>query len=137
MKIYDVLILGAGASGLMCASHLDKSLDIAIVDVNEKVAKKLKISGGGKCNITNKFVDIKNFDGDAELISNALDEYSRDDLLDFLKENNVDLELRKNRYYFCKNSSDEIISLLKKKSSHAKMLLNHEIISLKKRGRII
>ena len=89
MKIYDVIILGAGASGLMCASHLDKSLNIAIVESNEKVAKKLKVSGGGKCNITNKFVDIKNFDGDAELISNALDIYSRDNLLDFLKENNV------------------------------------------------
>ena len=132
MKIYDVIILGAGASGLMCASHLDKSLNIAIVDSNEKVAKKLKISGGGKCNITNKFVDIKNFDGDAELITNALDEFSRDNLLDFLKENNVDLELRKNRYYFCQKSSDEIIDLLKKKSRHSEMLLNHEVISLKK-----
>jgi len=103
MKIYDVIILGAGASGLMAASHLDKSLDIAIVDSNEKVAKKLKISGGGKCNITNKFVDVKNFDGDAELISNALKTYSKDDLLNFLQENNIDLELRKNRYYFCQN----------------------------------
>jgi len=43
MKIYDVLILGAGASGLMCASHLDKRVKVAIVDINEKVAKKLKI----------------------------------------------------------------------------------------------
>ena len=132
MKTYDVIILGAGASGLMCASHLDNSLDIAIVDSNEKVAKKLKISGGGKCNITNKFVDIKNFDGDEKIISNALDEFSKDDLLDFLKENSVDLELRKNRYYFCQKSSDEIINLLKKKSRHAEMLLNHEVISLKK-----
>lgn len=132
MKIYDVIILGSGASGLMCASHLEKSLDIAIVDSNEKVAKKLKISGGGKCNITNKYVDIKNFDGDSELITNALEKFSRDDLLDFLKENNVDLELRKNRYYFCKHSADDIINVLKKKSSHATTLLNHEIISLKK-----
>ena len=43
MKIYDVLILEAGASGLMCASHLDKKLSTAIVDINAKVAKKLKI----------------------------------------------------------------------------------------------
>jgi len=111
MKIYDVIILGAGASGLMLASHLEKSLSVAIVDANDKVAKKLKISGGGKCNITNKFVEIKNFDGD---------------------ENHIDLELRKNRYYFCKNSSDEIINLLKKKSHNANILLNHEIMSLKK-----
>lgn len=132
MKIYDVIILGAGASGLMLASHLEKSLSVAIVDANDKVAKKLKISGGGKCNITNKFVEIKNFDGDEQLIQNALDTYSKDDLLEFLKHNHIDLELRKNRYYFCKNSSDEIINLLKKKSHNANILLNHEIMSLKK-----
>jgi len=132
MKIYDVVILGGGASGLMCASHLDKSLDIAIVESNEKVAKKLKVSGGGKCNVTNKYVDVINFEGDYELIQNALNTLSRDDLLEYLKQNNIDLELRKNRYYFCKKSSDEIINLLKKKSSHAKILLNHEILSLAK-----
>ena len=57
MKIYDVLILGAGASGLMCASHLDTSLHVAIVDTNAKVAQKLKVSGGGKCNITSLHVE--------------------------------------------------------------------------------
>ena len=87
MKIYDVLILGAGASGLMCASHLDKKVSVAIVDVNDKVAKKLKISGGGKCNITNAEVSENNFDGEEELIEYVLSVFSRDDLLEFLDNN--------------------------------------------------
>ncbi len=132
MKIYDVLIIGGGASGLMCASHLKKQLCIGIIDNNEKFAKKLKISGGGKCNITNKFVDVKNFDGDEEIILNALSEFSRDDLLDFLKQNSIALELRKNRYYFCKRNSDDIINLLKKKSSHVENILNTTVLEVKK-----
>ncbi len=132
MKIYDVIILGAGASGLMCASCLDKSLHIGIVDVNDKVAKKLKISGGGKCNITNVNVDASNYDGDNEFISYSLNAFSKDDLLNFLKQNSVELELRKGRYYFCKNSSDEIINVLKRKTKHAEMLLNTEVLQVKK-----
>ena len=132
MKIYDVLIIGGGASGLMCASYLKKQLDVGIIDNNEKLAKKLKISGGGKCNITNKFVDVKNFDGDEEIILNALSKFSRDDLLDFLKQNSVALELRKNRYYFCKKSSDDIINLLKNKTRHIENILNTTVLEVKK-----
>ena len=132
MKIYDVLILGAGASGLMCASHLDVNLQVAIIDVNEKVAKKLKISGGGKCNITNVEVSGNNFDGDEELVEYALSVFSRDDLLSFLYDSGVDPVLRKDRYYFCKNSSDEIINILKTKTQHFETLLNREILALKK-----
>jgi len=136
MKVYDVLILGAGASGLMCASHLDDSLDVAIVDGNEKIAKKLKISGGGKCNITNVSVNEFHYDGDEELISYALSVFSKENLLDFLDENDVRLEIRKNRYYFCKNSSDDIINLLKAKIKNVDLLLYREIFKVKKNGEL-
>jgi len=132
MNIYDVLILGGGASGLMCASHLDKNLKVAIVDGNDKVAKKLKISGGGKCNITNVEVSVNNFDGDSELVEYALSIFSRDDLLKFLEDNGVNPIIRKDRYYFCKNSSDEIINILKRKTQNFETLLNREIIEVKK-----
>lgn len=132
MKIIDVVILGAGASGLMCAANLNKNLDVAIIDANEKCAKKLKISGGGKCNITNKFVDVKNFDGDSKFIKSVLDKFSKKDMLKFLDQNNVELELRKNRYFFCKHSSDDIINVLKKRVSFAKKYLNTKVLSVTK-----
>jgi len=132
MKIYDVLILGAGASGLMCASQLDKKVSVAIVDANDKVAKKLKISGGGKCNITNAEVSENNFDGDEELVEYALSVFSRDDLLEFLHNNGVEPVLRKDRYYFCQNSSDEIINILKAKTRDCEILLNRDVLALAK-----
>ncbi|MDP2894261.1 MAG: aminoacetone oxidase family FAD-binding enzyme [Sulfurimonas sp.] len=132
MKIYDVLILGAGASGLMCASHLDKKLSVAIVDVNGKVAVKLKISGGSKCNVTNVEVSEYNYDGDSEFISNVLDAFSKEDLLNYLRINGVEPVIRKNRYYFCKDSSDEIINIFRKNISYVEMFLNRDIVEVKK-----
>lgn len=134
MKIYDVLILGAGASGLMCAAHLSRSLDVALVDCNEKVAKKLKISGGGKCNITNVEVDISHYDSTDEALSHALEVFSKEDLLSFLAQNGLEPEIRKGRYYFCKKSSDEIIAILQAKTKNRDLLLNHEILQVKKEG---
>jgi len=132
MKIYDVLILGGGASGLMCATHLSKKNSIAIVEVNDKLAKKLKVSGGGKCNITNASVELENFDGDSELVSYALKKFSRDKLLNFLDRNRVELELRKGRYYFCQESSDVIIDVLKRSLKGVDLFLNSDVLSLEK-----
>lgn len=132
MKIYDVLIIGGGASSLMCATHLKPSLNVAIIDNNAKLAQKLKISGGGKCNITNVEVSTDNFDGDADLVQYALNTFSKDNLLKFLDRNNIEVVIRKNRYYFCKNSSDAIINVLKKQSSHAIILLNTNVLEVKK-----
>jgi len=132
MEIRDVIILGAGASGLMYAAHLDRNLDVAIVDANERCAKKLKISGGGKCNITNKYVDVKNFDGDDEFIRSVLHRFGRDDMLKFLEDNKIELELRKNRYYFCKRSSEDVINVLKRKTSFVKFYLDTIILDVKK-----
>lgn len=133
MKIYDVLILGAGASGLMCASELSKKMSVAIIDVNAKVALKLKISGGGKCNITNVSVTKENFDGDADLVSSVLKNFSKDDLLDFLQRNSLTPVIRKNRYYFCRDSSDEIINILKRLTKHHELILNTEISGVRKK----
>lgn len=136
MKIYDVIILGGGASGLMCAANIGKKKSVLIIEGNEKVAKKLKISGGGKCNITNTSVETKNFDGNSELVAFALKKFSKDNLLNFLDRNRVELELRKERYYFCKSSSDAIINVLKNGSKYAQTILNEKIISVTKDNEI-
>ena len=132
MKIYDVVILGGGASGLMCAAFLDKNLDVAIIEKNNQFAKKLKISGGGKCNITNTSVSLDNFEGDELLVSTILDSFSKDNLLDFLDAEGIELELRKNRYYFCKNSSDDIIDVLKNKIKNVDKFLGEDVVDVVK-----
>ncbi len=134
LKLYDVIVLGGGASGLMFLNHISKKKNTALVETNERVAKKLKISGGGKCNLTNTQVAVENFDGDATLVSQALHSFSQEKLLNFLDRNRVPLELRKNRYYFCENSSDEIIDVLKKGMKRVDVHLNHAITSVEKEG---
>jgi predicted Rossmann fold flavoprotein len=136
MKIYDIVILGGGASGLMCANHLSKKKSIAIIEGNEKLAKKLKISGGGKCNITNINVALHNFDGEGGIIAYALQKFSKEKLLQFLERNRVELELRKGRYYFCKNSSDDIIDVLKRALKGVDIYLDDEIQSVIKKDEI-
>lgn len=132
MKKYDVIILGAGASGLMCGAFLDKSLHTAMIDTNEKVGKKIKISGGGKCNVTNTNVTPNHYDGDEAFISHAIKEFSKEDLLLFLNKNGLKLEIRKGRYYFCKQSSEEILRILRTKTQHIDMLLQTNILNVKK-----
>jgi len=132
MKIYDVIILGAGASGLMCAGNLSKKKSVLIIETNEKIAKKLKISGGGKCNITNVHVDTENFDGDETLLMKTFKKFSKESLLRFLDRNRVELEIRKERYYFCKESAQDIIDVLQKMSQYAKIELNSKVESVQK-----
>ena len=132
MKIYDVLILGAGASGLMCASNLSKRLQVGIIEGNDAVARKLKISGGGKCNITNVEVSVEHYDGDKTLLQKVLKRYSRNNLLEFLERNRVELEIRKGRYYFCKKSAQDVIDLLMKSAQKSDILLREKIMCVEK-----
>jgi predicted Rossmann fold flavoprotein len=134
MKNYDVLILGAGASGLMCAGNLPKKMRVGVIDVNEKAAKKLKISGGGKCNITNADVALSNYDGGEILLQAVFKKFDKEKLLNFLDRNRVELELRKGRYYFCKNSSDDIIEILLRAAKNAELCLREKLLDVKKNG---
>jgi predicted Rossmann fold flavoprotein len=134
MKNYDVLILGAGASGLMCAGNLPKKMRVGVIDVNEKAAKKLKISGGGKCNITNADVALSNYDGGETLLQAVFKKFDKEKLLNFLDRNRVELELRKGRYYFCKNSSDDIIEILLRAAKNAELCLREKLLDVKKNG---
>ncbi|MEA2111436.1 MAG: aminoacetone oxidase family FAD-binding enzyme [Campylobacterota bacterium] len=130
-KIFDVLILGAGASGLMCAGELQHSsnLHVALIEGSDRPAQKLKISGGGKCNITNVNVTAEHFLGDELFIQSVLKQYGKEELLKFLHVNGIELELRKERYYFCKKSSNEIISLLLKRAKGTEFFYKHKVIS--------
>lgn len=133
MKInYDVIILGAGASGLMCAAQLGEktTLQIAILEGNSRPALKLKASGGGKCNLTNVEVDASHFLGDADLVSHALSVFSKEELLKYFHRGGLRPVIRKERYYFCPKSSDEVISILLGRSQGCELLLGYKILGV-------
>lgn len=132
MKHYDVIILGGGASGLMCAAQLrqNSSLSVAIIEGNTRPALKLKASGGGKCNLTNVEVDESHFLGDENLVKQALSVFGQRELLDYFRDGGLRPVIRKERYYFCPKSSDEVISILVGKAAGTDLLFGHKILSL-------
>ena len=132
MKHYDVIILGGGAGGLMCAAQLRQksTLSIAIIEGNNRPALKLKASGGGKCNLTNVEVDESHYLGDQSLIKHVLSAFPQKALLEYFREGGLRPVIRKERYYFCPKSSDEVISILMGKAHGCDVLLGHKILSV-------
>jgi predicted flavoprotein YhiN len=70
LRLIDTVILGGGASGLFLGSLLKKNY--LIIEHNREIGAKIKISGGGKCNITNKIVTENKYRGDKELVKKIL-----------------------------------------------------------------
>ena len=130
-KETEILILGAGASGLMLAALLERD-NYLIVDNNPKVGSKILVSGGGKCNITNGNLKPKNFLGEQRFVRNVLKRFDNHDLLAWLEKRGLQPIVRKNHQYFCENSAKELVTLLEKEINRKKILLNHEIKELKK-----
>ncbi len=112
-KHHKILIIGAGASGLMVANRF-RDHDIALLDANPLPAQKIKISGGGKCNITNKHLSPDHYLGDPDFIAPILRHFDQNDLLNYLKDHGLTPILQKRDQYFCPHSSQELITLLTK-----------------------
>ncbi|MEA3290352.1 MAG: aminoacetone oxidase family FAD-binding enzyme [Campylobacterota bacterium] len=129
--IYDIAIIGAGASGLMAASRL-KDKKVCLIDHNKKIGEKIKISGGSKCNITNKYLSADKYLGNEKFVAKTLKRFDQNDLLKFLNKNGVfpkvDEKIVKGTY-FC-NSSSDVISMFKKLISHVHMKLETKVLDV-------
>jgi len=134
-KKVDILIIGAGASGLMFAT-LVKDKNIMIVDNNSKIGNKILISGGGKCNITNGDVNSRNYLGNQRFIKNILKRFNQLSLLTWLEERGLIPVIRKNHQYFCKNSANELLDIFKKEISSKSIELNIKVKEVRKNGDI-
>ena len=129
-KIHEIIVVGAGASGLMFGALVQQR--VLFIDVNEQIAMKLKISGGGKCNITNTTVKTSDYLGDSEFISHALGELSSSELLSFF--DGVELQERKYGQIFGANSSKDFIDVLKKRNIKNEFKLNTKVLHVQKNG---
>jgi predicted Rossmann fold flavoprotein len=128
LMVYDVAIIGAGASGLMLAAQL-KDLNICLIDTNETIGAKIKVSGGGKCNITNKYVNSEHYLGCKEFVQTVLDGFDNQALLKFLNQNGVTPKIHEKIIkgtYFC-NSSNEVIAMFKRLTAHCEYYLNTHV----------
>jgi predicted Rossmann fold flavoprotein len=109
-----------------------KDKELLILESSSKPAPKIKISGGGRCNITNKNLSTDNYLGDPKFIKPILEGFDQNDLLDFLRARLLEPVIRKKSQYFCPHSSQELIDLLKS-DLRVKIIYNHRVQSVKKR----
>jgi len=111
---YDVIIVGAGAAGLMCAAEAYKrGLRVLTLDQAEKVAQKIRISGGGRANFTNLYASPANFLSDnPRFCISALKRYTQHDFIALVDRHRIDWEERDHGQLFCKGSAQQIIDLL-------------------------
>lgn len=130
-KEVDILILGAGASGLLLGSLL-KEKDFLIIDNNPKIGAKILVSGGGRCNITNGNVKPKNFVGEQRFVKSVIKRFDQHALLAWLGERGLQPIVRKNHQYFCEKSAKELVYVFQKEISSKKIQLNTNVENIKK-----
>ncbi len=136
---YDAIILGAGASGLMCAlTAANRKLRIAIIDHNSHAGRKISISGGGKCNFTNLNMGSTHYIGEQSFVEPALDAFTPQKTLDLFRKYNLSWEEREHGQLFGTQSAKQFVRALVqdclKLGCH--FFLEHKIENLKKEENI-
>ncbi|PHR56329.1 MAG: aminoacetone oxidase family FAD-binding enzyme [Arcobacter sp.] len=106
--------------------------DIVIIEHNPRIGMKIKVSGGGKCNVTNEEVSEDNYLGESNFVKNVLLSYTPRELLDFLNKRKVYPSIRSLGQYFCKKSADEVINALEVGISKKAFLLSRKVLSIEK-----
>ncbi len=130
----DVIIIGAGASGLMCAIEAGKrGRKVMVLDHANKAGKKILMSGGGRCNFTNYSIDPDNFiSNNPHFCKSALSRYSQWDFLALIVRYQIPYHEREHGQLFCDNSAKDILNMLLAECANAGVVvqLNTHIDSI-------
>jgi predicted Rossmann fold flavoprotein len=112
---YDVAVIGAGAAGMMCAAVAgQRGLKVVLIDHATKLAEKIRISGGGRCNFTNINTGPQNFlSENPHFCKSALSRYTPQDFLSLLKRYRIAYHEKHKGQLFCDRSAEDIIDMLK------------------------
>lgn len=112
---FDVAVIGAGAAGMMAAAVAgQRGKKVVLIDHASKLAEKIRISGGGRCNFTNLHTTPNNFlSQNPHFAKSALSRYTPQDFLALLKKHRVAYTEKHKGQLFCDHSSEDIIALLK------------------------
>ncbi len=114
MRSTDVVIIGAGAAGLMCAlTAAGRGRQVLLVDHANKAGKKILMSGGGRCNFTNMYADPANFASkNPHFCKSALARYTPWDFIAMVSKHGVPYHEKKLGQLFCDNRSKDILTML-------------------------
>ncbi len=114
MHEFDAVIIGAGAAGLHCAGIAGQlGLKVLLIDHAEKVAEKIRISGGGRCNFTNRVTAAANFlSANPHFCRSALARYTPQDFIALMQRHRIAFHEKHKGQLFCDASSDDVIQML-------------------------
>jgi predicted Rossmann fold flavoprotein len=114
-KRYDVVIIGAGAAGMMCAATAgQRGARVMLIDHYHKLGEKIRISGGGRCNFTNIHTKPENFlSQNPHYARSALARYTPQDFIKLVESHNIRYHEKTLGQLFCDDSATEIIQMLK------------------------
>lgn len=114
-NIWEVVIIGGGAAGLFCAATAGaRGKDVLVLESATQIGKKILMSGGGRCNFTNRKVEPEHFlSNNIHFCKSALSQYTENDFISLVERNDLEFEERKNGQLFCKHTARDIVTLLK------------------------
>jgi len=114
MPDFDIIIIGGGAAGLMCAAEANRrGRRVLVLDHAGKVAQKIRISGGGRANFTNLYAAPANFLSDnPRFCISALKRYTQHDFIALVDKHNIAWHERDHGQLFCDGSAQQIIDML-------------------------
>ncbi len=126
---YDIIIVGAGAAGLMCAAQAQqRGRKVLLIDKAEKPGKKILISGGGRCNFTNLHIDPKAYiSNNPHFAKSALSRYTQWDFIAFLENAGLHWQEKTLGQLFCDEKSTAVLDMLLDACQQADILLNTNI----------
>jgi predicted Rossmann fold flavoprotein len=135
---FDVIILGAGAAGMMCAAIAgQRKRRSLLVDHASKIGEKIRISGGGRCNFTNLHCGPDNFlSKNPDFCRSALARYTPHDFTALVEKHGIPYHEKKLGQLFCDRSSQDIIDLLRAEcdANHVKWLAPCNVSVIEKTG---
>jgi len=134
----DVIIIGAGASGLICAKEAGKrGRSVLVLDHSQKIGSKIRISGGGRCNFTNLNVSSEHYiSQNPHFCKSALSRFTPEDFISLLRKQRISFHEKEAGQLFCDATSSEIIIMLRAEceKAGAEFLLGCSVKSIRNNG---
>ena len=128
MQTYDVIILGAGAAGLMCAIECGRrGRRTLVLDHADRAGKKILISGGGRSNFTNLGCTPENFlSQNPHFARSALARFTPEDMVALMEKHNIPYHEKTLGQLFCDRTSRDLVTLLERECAEAKVMIQLE-----------
>ena len=130
----EILVIGAGASGLMLSSLLKRKSSVMLIDGNPKIGAKIAVSGGGRCNFCNEKLSVDHYRTDPRFVGEVFRRYGRDWLLDWAKKRGLALRNEKEGQFFCTRGAQSLNEIFHREIRGVDLHLQTRVQAVSGRG---